>query len=120
MTELLPVLALIPVFISLDNDASEAFRLFALRVRESLRHADLSIEKAALWMEMDPAQLQRQLAGIGHLSLRRLVKLPDAFHQWLALLTVEAYGLPKAVAPVEHLMGVTRPRMARMDMEKSA
>jgi hypothetical protein len=29
-------------------------------IRAALRHADISITKAALWMEMDPAQFERQ------------------------------------------------------------
>lgn len=66
-------------------------------IRAALRHADISIAKAAIWMEMDRGLLDRQLDGEGHLSHRRLLMLPLGFHQWLSFLQCQRYGLPGEV-----------------------
>jgi hypothetical protein len=66
-------------------------------IRAALRMADISITKAALWMEVDKGLLERQLNGEGHLSHRRLLMLPLGFHRWFNLLAVEKYGLPREV-----------------------
>ena len=66
-------------------------------IRAALRHADISITKAAMWMEMDRTLLERQLDGEGHLSHKRLLMLPLKFHQWLSLLSSVRYGPPRVV-----------------------
>jgi len=66
-------------------------------IRRALRHADISLSKAALWMEMDARQLDRELNGLGHLKHTALLKLPLIFHQWFTLLQAERYGLPNEV-----------------------
>lgn len=66
-------------------------------IRAALRHADISLAKAALWMGMDVRQLDRELSGLGHLKATALEKLPLKFHQWLTLLRAERYGLPREV-----------------------
>jgi hypothetical protein len=66
-------------------------------IREALRLAGLSLEKAAIWMEMDPRLLDRQLSGDGHLKHTALVKLPAKFFQWYGVLMLERVGLPKEV-----------------------
>jgi hypothetical protein len=66
-------------------------------IRAALRHADISITKAALWMEMDRTLLERQLDGEGHLSHKRLLMLPLKFHQWFSFLSTERYGQPQVV-----------------------
>ena len=85
-------------------------------IRAALRHADISLTKAALWMEMDAAQLERQLNGDGHLSHKRLLKLPLKFHQWMNLLGSIRYGAPREVRrgiPVVLAMAAHR-RMLKM------
>lgn len=71
----------------LDKDLIEA----------ALRHADISITKAAIWMEIDRSLLERQLNGEGHLSHKRLLMLPLVFHKWFAMLSLQRYGLPREV-----------------------
>lgn len=66
-------------------------------IRAALRHADIGIVTAARWMELDPAQLERQLNGEGHLSHKRLLMLPLKFHKWFAFLSVLRYGPPQEV-----------------------
>ena len=89
-------------------------------IREALRCADLSLTKAALWMEMDPRLLDRQLQGEGHLKHSALMKLPVSFHRWYHFLMAGRVGLPKEVKralPLTlSLMG--RKRMARMETQQ--
>lgn len=66
-------------------------------VKRALELSGLSLEKAAIWMEMDRSQLHRQLEGDGHLSLTRLMLLPVTFWRWYGLLIAEQLGLPVEV-----------------------
>lgn len=86
-------------------------------IRQALRHADISLSKAAIWMEMDVRQLDRQLHGEGHLKHTALLKLPLRFHQWLSVLQVARYGLPKEVRRALPLAIATmgQKRMLRME-----
>lgn len=102
-------LMFLSLFILLDADL----------IREALRHADLSLRKAALWMEMDESLLERQLKGDGHLSHKRLLMLPLGFWQWFGLLQAERYGLPREVkraVPLTMVM-LARKRMARVTLK---
>lgn len=86
-------------------------------IREALRYADISITKAAAWMEMDPRQLDRQLNGAEHLRHASLAKLPTVFHSWYHFLMLDRVRLPRPVRrglPLQlALMG--KRRMARME-----
>lgn len=93
----------LPVYLGCFQSLSRTMRYFpfvllalidADLIRAALRHADISITKAALWMEIDRALLERQLDGEGHLSHKRLLLLPLAFHRWLNFLGCQRYGLP--------------------------
>jgi hypothetical protein len=64
-------------------------------IREALRLSDLSVTKAAIWMQMDASQLERELNGHGHLSTARLSLLPVSFWQEYALVIAHRYGLPE-------------------------
>lgn len=66
-------------------------------VTRALELAGLSLEKAAVWMDMDRAQLHRQLHGEGHVSLTRLTMLPVSFWRWYAVLLAAEFGLPLEV-----------------------
>lgn len=97
----------------------------AARVVQALHLADISVEKAAVWMDVDPSQLRRQLAGDGHLSYRRLTQLPCEFWRWWALLVAEDVGLPFVVRRAARLhlaLSGTRKKMARAveDQSRSA
>jgi hypothetical protein len=85
-------------------------------IRAALRHADISITKACVWMDMDPAQFERQLNGDGHLSHKRLLMLPLKFHQWFSIECAMRYGPPREVQrgiPVVLAMAA-RKRMLRI------
>jgi hypothetical protein len=85
-------------------------------IRAALRHADISITKAALWMEIDREQLERQLKGEGHLSHKRLLRLPLKFWRWFSFLSTQRYGLPGEVRraiPVQ-LAVIGQKRMVRV------
>ena len=85
-------------------------------IREALQKAGISLKAAALWMQIDCAQLERQLHGEGHLSHRRLLMLPLIFWQWFSVLAVERYGLPRIVRraiPIQ-LAVMGRRRMLRV------
>jgi hypothetical protein len=87
-------------------------------IRAALRHADISITKAAVWMECDRALLERQLDGEGHLSHRRLLMLPLSFHRWMNFLGSIKYGLPSEVrrsAPLQ-LAVMGQRRMLRAEL----
>ena len=75
-----------------DHDAAKRKGVL---VREALRLSDLSITKAAIWMGIDRAQLERQLNGDGHLSHARLAMLPMAFWREYGLAICHHCGLPE-------------------------
>lgn len=79
-------------------------------IQEALASAGLSLKAAALYMDMDHAQLSRQLDGDGHVSVTRLASLPPEFHRWFAVKLAERYGLPKAIRAGQRL------RMARASL----
>jgi len=66
-------------------------------VRDAIRHSNLSLKQASLWQEIDQSQLERQLNGVEHLSLRRMEKLPLKSLQWFFWLGLMKVGLPKEV-----------------------
>ena len=108
-----------PFLASFDDAMTRAH---LARVREALRHADLSQEKAAIWMGMQKAHLSDALAGGRPLSLTKLMKLPAEFWQWYGLLVVEDVGLPTVVrrAALMRVALAGRKRMARMAVAVTA
>jgi hypothetical protein len=64
-------------------------------LRAALRHSDVSQEKLALYLGMDKAQLSRQLAGDGGITLKRLAECPDDVWRWFAVGILLSLGLPK-------------------------
>lgn len=93
--------------------------------REALRHSDISLEKAARWMNLDPRQLDRQLKGEeGHVlkynGRTGTNHLPYVAHQWHALLKFARLRGPRQVRSLAiaelAAMGVRRQaRMIRMN-----
>lgn len=65
--------------------------------QKAMRQSDTSLKAAALYMEMDAAQLRRELDGNGHLSLRRVSAMPPVFLQYFALNLVAEVGIPLEV-----------------------
>lgn len=65
------------------------------RIREALRLADISITKAALWMNLERSDLDKALQGLLKLDVWRLEMLPDVFHQHYHLLCLRDRGLPE-------------------------
>jgi hypothetical protein len=105
------------LILGLPAAAADTVNLVDLTVvRDALKHADISLEKAALYMDIDKSQLHRQLHGDGHLSVRRLARLPTAFWSWYGVLLCEHYGLPQEVQRATRLVVglIGRRRMARM------
>jgi len=90
------------------------------RVRKAMQLSGVSPKCAALTMGLDKAQLSRQLDGQEHLSAKRLALLPPLFHQWLAVLMSEDYGLPLEVTRAARLTWALRARrrMARMALDE--
>lgn len=74
--------------------SDEDRRAAANRIREALRLADIGLRKAALYMNLDHADLQRALSGERKLDFWRLQMLPRIFHQHLNILTLRDIGLP--------------------------
>jgi hypothetical protein len=66
-------------------------------LREALRHSDISQEKLALYLEMDKAQLSRQLHGEGGITLKRLAQCPDDVWRWFAVGILLHLGLPRSL-----------------------
>ncbi|HXG71353.1 MAG TPA: hypothetical protein VNJ04_12175, partial [Gemmatimonadaceae bacterium] len=95
-----------PVLIALDALLS--------RIKDAMRHADLSTEKAALYMHQDRAHLHRQLQGDGHLSAKRMADLPDETWRWLAIGLLDELGLPR------ELQRAARWQMAQMGRKRMA
>jgi hypothetical protein len=87
-------------------------------IREALRRADISLTKAAIWMEMDRALLDRRLNGDGHLRHSDLCKLPVKFWQHYLVLMIARVGVPPEYRRAFPLMLalMAQKRMARMDL----
>ena len=56
---------------------------------------------------IDRAQFERQLQGEGHLSLKRLGRLPVAFHRWFAVALAQEVGLPEEINTARRLEEVS-------------
>jgi hypothetical protein len=65
-------------------------------LRDSLRLADLTLDRAALEAERNARQVARQIAGEEG-SLTTLYAQPDTFWRWLAISIAQEFGLPKEV-----------------------
>jgi len=100
------------------NVDPDSLRPHARLVREALRMADISIEKASLFMGISKSQLCNQLSGEGHLSWKRLTLLPVGFRQWYHLLGSEEVGLPEVVTRATRIrMAVKARKQLRMTAE---
>jgi hypothetical protein len=86
-------------------------------VREAMQHSGIGVSKMALWMEIDQAQLERQLQGKEHLSLRRMHKCPLVFLQYFFFFGMVKVGLPKPIrrAALIQLALMAGRRQARME-----
>jgi hypothetical protein len=73
------------------------------RIRRAFQLADISIKEVCGYTGLDRAQLERELSGEGHLSMKRLSCLPATFHQWYALLLAKDYGMPCELQPARQL-----------------
>ncbi|HAM41659.1 MAG TPA: hypothetical protein DCP69_10070 [Candidatus Omnitrophica bacterium] len=62
-------------------------------VESALLRAGISHKAAALTMGVDLSLWTRQRAGDGHVSLRRLARLPEAFWREFIALRAEKYGI---------------------------
>lgn len=92
----------------------------AAEIRAALRDCDMSIKVACMWMKIDPGQFERQLNGDGHLSVRRLERLPLKFWSALSFRLSIKYKLPSHVrrgVPLA-LLHLAQPRMARMELSE--
>lgn len=77
-------------------------RIPAHFIREALRRADISVEKACLYIvhpktgkPKDRAQFARELDGIGHLRYSDLCQLPIRFWQHLGMVILQELGMPR-------------------------
>lgn len=110
-------------------EAAQRNRLIdAAEIREALRLADISIEKACQYMvgppsrdypngkPKDRALLERQLNGDGHLRHTELCQLPISFwREYLILMLVRVGFSRRAKREVAVFLAVTaRKRMARV------
>lgn len=86
------------------------------RFLAALDKARIRLKEAAICMEISEAQLSRQIRGQEHMHVDRVAQLPAAFHQWYALLTLEAIGLPVEVERAARVKAALtgRKRMASM------
>ncbi len=98
------------------NVDPDVLRRHASLVREALRMADLSIEKASLYMGISKSQLCNQLSGEGHLSHTRLMLLPVDFWKWYAVLSAESFGLPTHILHARSLELAMRSRRKQLRM----
>lgn len=75
---------------------NSAWRQHVAIFRRALALSVGGVSKAALHMEINLAQLERQLSDdpTQHLSTKRMTNLPADFWQWYALLLLDHYGAP--------------------------
>lgn len=88
------MLAPMGFFVAVDP---EILRRHAELILDALSKARIGATKAAIHQDIDARQYARQLAGEGHLSYTRMVRLPLKFWQWFFLLGCELVGLPEEV-----------------------
>jgi hypothetical protein len=92
----------------------------AAEIRAALRDCDMTLKVACLWMKIDVGQFERQLNGEGHLSIKRMERLPLKFWSALAFRLSLKYKLPSHVrrgVPLA-LLHLAQPRMARMELSE--
>ena len=65
-------------------------------VRNALRHADMPLDKAAIYADVDVRQLSREIDGLTG-TLRHLFRLPPAFLQWFGAELIAEFGYPEEV-----------------------
>lgn len=92
---------------ALSGHPSKEFLDFAADFRTALHLAGISVKAAALWMQMDASQLERELAGVGYLSLARVALMPVEFQRWLAVIRAQRFGLPSPVIAAQQLLAFT-------------
>lgn len=102
------------VLIQMDPDL---LRREVRLVLDALRWADLSVEKAALYMGISASLLRRQLDGDGHVSWTRLLLLPAAFWQAYAIALATQHGLPNWGKAAGNLQ--RHARMVRASLDSS-
>ncbi len=111
-------LAFVPLLAVVQIDAA-MFKRHTDLIFEALRLADLTKEKACLFMAIDKNQFRRQSEEQeGHISLTRMMALPSLFWQWYALLLAEEFGVPKCVTRgMRLLMAMRNRRQLRMGVQ---
>ena len=92
-------------------------------IRESLATSDLSCKAAAFMMDLDPAQLTRQLHGEGHIPLDRIIQLPPetqrAFVQrWAAHLGLRVVSRDLTRENLQRLMHAMADCLAALEDER--
>ena len=85
-------------FVVMAVVAVERQQVLSRAFRGAMAKSGLSLKEAAGHMGENFAQLHRELEGVGHLSMTRIVtRMPEAFVQWFALDLASAVGLPHEV-----------------------
>ncbi len=64
-------------------------------IRRSMAKSGYTFKEACAEMRIAESQFSEQLAGIGHLSLKRLGQLGPAFHRWFAIEIAREVGIPE-------------------------
>lgn len=76
--------------------------------RAAMAKSGLSLKEAAGHMDIDSAQLSRELAGVGNLSMTKVFgRMPEPFCQWFGLQLVSEFGLPHEVQVAQQIAQVS-------------
>lgn len=76
--------------------------------RAAMAKSGLSLKEAAGHMDIDSAQLSRELAGVGNLSMTKVFgRMPEPFCQWFGLQLVNEFGLPHEVQVAQQIAQVS-------------
>lgn len=72
-------------------------------IRRCLDLSGYSFKEACADMEISEPQFSAQLAGEGHLSLKRLGRLHPRFHRWFAIEIARVVGVPEELHHAQRL-----------------
>lgn len=75
-------------------------------IRRCLALSGYTFKEACAEMRIDEAQFSHQLAGEGHLSLKRLGMLKPKFHRWFAVELARQVGMPDEIDVARQLAAV--------------
>lgn len=87
---------------------------------EANRRYGMSVEKMAVWLDVDVRQLRRQLEGEGNISFTRMMQLPVGWWGWFAIGILTEFGIPRELRRAARVSVAIFAEKRMAKMERSA